>query len=245
MRQRNAISLREQLLLLGGAVRPPVRTHSLARLILLLYLQGVAATAAHAQNCHAPPLDSVTVWRWVDSLPEGDRPARERRVEFASIPVPSRVGCWSVVAVRWDDGLGGALAVRRASGALSTLQMYPGIRELHPVGNGRIAFFYRRGHGTGYGLGTRDDRFVILCDFGTWHWAECLNVEEVEEENSAPEWIAPDSSVGLYTRRRARIAVEGDSVLVHRFFEWMPVYQDGSLGHSRVIDQGTSVVRLP
>jgi hypothetical protein len=237
-------------------------TVPLLRSIRLLLL-GVAVMAAasrstlRAQPCQPARIDSLTVQHWVDSLEHRrprpawvdsvqSRPRRARHeLSVRAIGVQARGGCWTAAAVNWEQPLRGALALLTPDGAHSDITEYADIGSLQPAGPNRLAFSYRVGAGSGYGRGVRSYRFVVLCSFGTWHWATCLDMPQLDEHNTAPEWVGPDSSAGLYTKDSAAFVVQGDSVLVHRSVEWMTVYDGATLGPGQLQDLGTTVVRLP
>ena len=233
-----------------------------SRLVLLAVLgAGVrlasSITPAVAQNCQPATVDSAQAQRWADSVqtptpkphrnPSAHHRSREPDwdVTVRTVGVPSNRGCWTAVSLVWAAPLGGALALLRPDGMLATLTPYSGIANLQAAGAGRLAFSYRVGSGSAYGAGVESVHFVVLCSFGTWHWTECLDMPEQDDENNAPEWLAPDSTVGLYTTIAGTFTVSGDSVLVHRFLLWTPIYLGGDLGERDSVDLGVSIMRLP
>lgn len=200
---------------------------------------------ARAQECRPQQVDSAFVWSLMDSVAQGRPRSRQANIEFHQVPIASSAGCWTAIAISWGEGLGGALAILKPGGELSNLFDYPGLRNVRSAGDHRLALSYRVGYATGWALATSTERFVVLCKLAEWHWAECFDAEELFEEEAAPEAMASDSSVGLYTRRSARIALRGNTVRIHRRFEWMVIYADRTLGKAHAIDLGTSDLRLP
>jgi len=237
--------------------RPTVPTKAV--LALFLCLSWVPSTLS-AQECLPARVDSAVAQSWVDSLPpqnERPRPAwvdslHARRhhppsdyLDIRVVGIRSRNGCWTAAAIRWERPFGGALALLRPDGTLAQLSPYSDIGNLRSAGVGRLAFTYLLSWGSGYGLGVRSYDFVVLCKYGGWHWATCLEQPELASENTAREWMAPDSSVGIYTADSSTFLVQGDSVLMHRYFGWLTVYDGGSLGKAHHQDLGTTVFRLP
>ena len=213
--------------------------------ITVLCLTSVVRTVS-AQECRPARLDSGVVWGWVDSLAHLSHHARVADVAYRAVAIPSRHDCSTAVEITWSGGSEGAVAVLRPDGRLGTLDPdYPFLKDVRPAGLDRIAFSYRRGAGSAYGLGVGDYHFIVLCSFGTPHWAECLDLDDDVDYNSAPEWIASDSSVGLYTKRRNDIQFDGDYVVVHRYVDWLVIYAGGRLGDSQTIDVGSVRLRLP
>jgi hypothetical protein len=204
-----------------------------------------ASTEARAQDCRPLVPDSDRVLAWVDSVAHRHLRARDLNLDYWTVAIPGSLGCSTAVAIAWAEGLGGALAILSPGGTLVSLDQYRFIADVRPAGPDRLAFRYRAGWATGYGRGTRDNRFSVLCSFGTTHWIECLNLEEAVDQETAPEWTAPDSSAGLYITQRADIRVVGDSVSVHRYVDWTIVYLGGALGPFRTQDLGSFWVRLP
>jgi hypothetical protein len=213
--------------------------------LLSLSLALLLPLRVHAQACRLQRVDSTEVLRWVDSLVPQTLQAPDSRVALRLVEIPSRGSCWTAVEATWLDGMGGALALLRPDHRLAFFGLYPYIANARPAGLDRVAFSYQRGHGTGYGLGTREDRFLVLCSFGTAHWAECLDLDLTVEINTAPERMAPDSSAGLYLTRRSDIRVLGDSVEVHWYLDWQLVFMNATLGQSHTTDLGVSRLRLP
>jgi len=218
---------------------------------------GLRVAPATGQACRPATVDSGRAQRLVDSL-EGRRPRpawvdstlnRPRRARWdiyvRTVAVSSNLGCWTAVSLNWSPPFGGALLLETPDGRTVTVTRYAGIGHLQGAGSGRVAFSYRAGHGSAYGAGVVSDRFVVLCSFGTWHWAECLDLPEWEDENTAREWTATDSTVGLYTSVSGDFTIAGDSVLVHRRMFWTPILLGGELGTKDSVDLGISVFRLP
>jgi len=219
----------------------PVRLWCATLLTAAVSMGGPRVAQAQA-SCRPPSIDSVRARRWLDSLPNfhGDED-----VDISAIGVPSARGCWTAVGLIWSAPLGGALALLRPDGSLASITPYDDIGRLAPAGLGRLAFTYRYGHGTGYGAGIVIHHFVVLCSFGTWHWAPCFEEPDLDQENTAPEWVGPDSSVGLYTTVTGDFTVLGNAVRMHRRFEWSIIYHGGTIGPAHSSDLGVSWVRLP
>jgi len=210
--------------------------------IAIIVSTAVSAHAAWSQVCRPLPIDSATYQHWVDSL---SAPMSGEEIGVRAVGVPSAMGCWTAIALSWEAPLGGALALLRPDGTLASLDEYAGIARLQPAGANRFAFSYLVGHGSAWGGGTQSVHFVVMCSFGGWHWATCLDMPEAEDENTAPERAGPDSSVGLYTTTLGDFKIVGDSVLVHRRLEWSIIFRDGTIGPSRTLDLGEAVIRLP
>lgn len=211
-------------------------------LLAVLGLRGlVTPSAQRAPPCRPPRADSALAWRLVDSLRAGGPEARLRRVEFNIIAVPTSLACYAAVALRWDGGLGGAIAVLTPSLALSYLMDYPGVHDLRRAGANRIAFSYVAGHGSG----GREERFVVLCSFGTLFWQECLDVVTLDERRL---WDASSRSRGprgLAVRASATVKIRGDKVWTHRRFAWAIIDENVETGRWHSRDLGSTVYALP
>jgi hypothetical protein len=145
----------------------------------------------------------------------------------------------TAVVARWDGGIGGALFVVDASGHLQYASEYRDLRNVRPVGNGRVALEYTASVATG---GYREDHMEVLCSFGTPSWASCLELPSLAEYPvSRPQ---SDESPRLEVRFASTFTFLTSGVRVHRRVRWRPLSATGS-GSWHERDLGSVTLELP
>jgi hypothetical protein len=183
--------------------------------MMFLLIQSWLPSLAAAQECRLPPVDSQLVWRVLDSLEAGGLPARHRDVAFDETTVVTGGRCQHVVAARLDGGVGGAVIIADSGGRIALANRYSGAQLVRSVGHGSVAFTYVAGRGAGRFQPWREDRFVVLCAFGTRYWIECV---DLEQRRSFETVLAGQG--GLAVEREAAIRLLGDTIVVESQLRW-------------------------
>lgn len=184
------------------------------RCLLGLLLTIVSESAAQ-QKCGADARSPVVSKSFADSLSRrfGGANVDSSEVHLATTRLTLGSECLVGATFSWNDGFEGGiilLAIRQHTNIVLRMERYPGAHSPIPAGDGRIAFSYSAGRGSGYAA----ERTAVLCAIAEDNWVPCLDMLTGQEIAATGYPISDSLARGVRFGMHTTIRVARDTLLL-------------------------------